>query len=993
MFLFLTLHKFVAFFTNQMKTLATLVSILFIHVLGMTAQNRFVSVVTNFTEKDYNGALQNWCVSQDEGGVVYIGNNEGLLSFDGFFWTHTPMPRGTIIRSVFVDKERIYAGSFEDFGYFEKDPLGRLNYHSLSSSLPSESLRDEEYWNIIPLGDDIVFQSFQHLYRYDRKNNKIEVIRAVIEDGHPNDEFHSLYLFQINGKLYAQKTLGNFYTLESNIWKPVWPLESYGSHIVGYSLPLSYNPLSSSIPDNTLIFTEDNLIFRVKDGRLENFKTEADNDIRSYRINRVTDGKNGTIFIGTIGNGVFHIDRKGNLISHYSTRSGLNNNTVLGLLNDKDGNLWVALDDGVSLIHTGLPVKVLYPDSNDPYLGMGYDIGIHDGHLVVATNQGAYTYEEHFSLVPQSIGQNWFVETFESQCFIGGNNQTLIMDAYHNSTSSVNVSGTDIKKGEIGGKDVLIQSSYYPMVYYLKDMEGKWRYQGIIEGVDTPIRQFEFDHDGNLWCSHWTNGVLKMRVADDFSRVTDKKYYPNVDNDSIPKKCFVVKIRGKIYFSQNGILYSYNETSDSFENETKLTEEMLSLGLIKHVARSNGNKFWIASPSYYSLMHYDNGYHLDYAIPLSLFNRINNGENFSIHQQDSVAYFTLNEALGMVELNKIENRPRTSSLSFFQLSNVDSNGNTVYLPLDSDSKTKLDNGNLRVYLSYPNYDNQPLRYRFILEGNGESKDTVNTEPLMYYPVINPGNYVLKCIVEELDGEQLDAISYDFRVNTPWFLRWWAWIIYGLILASTVYIVSNLRAKRILRRQQQKFAEDKARQEARIQEQALVIAHQEKKILESQLSSKSKELASMALGAYARQQVVENMKASLADKRKKGANTKEAERVLHAISGDERDDTMFWDTFEKNFDLIHENFFRNLRREFPSLTPSDLKFCALLRMNMSTKEISRFTNLTVRGVETARYRIRKKFNLDSQKSIVEFLIEFNSENTSPSPDINPSEEEQ
>ena len=78
---------------------------------------------------------------------------------------------------------------------------------------------------------------------------------------------------------------------------------------------------------------------------------------------------------------------------------------------------------------------------------------------------------------------------------------------------------------------------------------------------------------------------------------------------------------------------------------------------------------------------------------------------------------------------------------------------------------------------------------------------------------------------------------------------------------------------------------------------------------------------------------------------------------------------------KNFDMIHKNFFRNLRKQYPSLTASDLRFCALLRLNLSTKDIAQFTNLTIRGVETARYRIRKKLAIPGNINLVDFLIDF------------------
>lgn len=80
-------------------------------------------------------------------------------------------------------------------------------------------------------------------------------------------------------------------------------------------------------------------------------------------------------------------------------------------------------------------------------------------------------------------------------------------------------------------------------------------------------------------------------------------------------------------------------------------------------------------------------------------------------------------------------------------------------------------------------------------------------------------------------------------------------------------------------------------------------------------------------------------------------------------------------FQENFDLIHKNFFRNLISTYPNLTPADLRLCALLRLNYSTKEIARIQNLTLRGVEAARYRLRKKIDIQENEDLVSFMINF------------------
>jgi hypothetical protein len=79
--------------------------------------------VKKFTRNDYRAGLQNWTIRQDKSGMVYIANNEGLLTFDGANWQLYPLPNSTIVRSiVFGANGRLYAGGQDELGYFEPDP-------------------------------------------------------------------------------------------------------------------------------------------------------------------------------------------------------------------------------------------------------------------------------------------------------------------------------------------------------------------------------------------------------------------------------------------------------------------------------------------------------------------------------------------------------------------------------------------------------------------------------------------------------------------------------------------------------------------------------------------------------------------------------------------------------------------------------------------------------------------------------------------------------
>lgn len=203
------------------------------------------------------------------------------------------------------------------------------------------------------------------------------------------------------------------------------------------------------------------------------------------------------------------------------------------------------------------------------------------------------------------------------------------------------------------------------------------------------------------------------------------------------------------------------------------------------------------------------------------------------------------------------------------------------------------------------------------------------------------------------------------------------------------LVMRLYTRRRLNEVRRKIAEERAQHDAEIHKQQLVIAEQQKQILEKELTEKGKELASMALDAYSRQQVIDQLRESLNDARGKGVSNAGTVKALSArlqeLSTREGGGGEFWSMFEQNFDLIHEHFFRNLRRQFPNLTSGDLRLCVLIRMNLSTKDIARFQGLTVRGIETARYRLRKKLGLGPDASITDFLIDFGDDHAAPQPD--------
>ena len=131
--------------------------LLFGHFCSL-AQN-FLPPVTSYNSSDYSAASQNWGLSTDKDGTLYVANNEGLLRFDGQRWEVFTLPNKTIIRSVFCLGDRIYTGSYEEFGYWKKDDYGSLNYTSLSKLIKTK-YANEEFWQISAWENTVIFRSF-----------------------------------------------------------------------------------------------------------------------------------------------------------------------------------------------------------------------------------------------------------------------------------------------------------------------------------------------------------------------------------------------------------------------------------------------------------------------------------------------------------------------------------------------------------------------------------------------------------------------------------------------------------------------------------------------------------------------------------------------------------------------------------------------------------------------------------------------------------------
>ncbi len=148
---------------------------LIIFVMGVLELGGQVAVVCrsqpfvlNYTKTQYAGANQNWSVTQDQNGVLFFGNTYGLLEYNGAEWKQHTEPNIGIIRSTFADDNgRIYTGSFEEFGYWQRNSYGELDYTSISQELLPEEISNVSIWRIFRCQEFIFMHSFSKIFVID----------------------------------------------------------------------------------------------------------------------------------------------------------------------------------------------------------------------------------------------------------------------------------------------------------------------------------------------------------------------------------------------------------------------------------------------------------------------------------------------------------------------------------------------------------------------------------------------------------------------------------------------------------------------------------------------------------------------------------------------------------------------------------------------------------------------------------------------------------
>lgn len=945
---------------------------------GIAAQINSVGTpfIKNYSRLDYSSGQQNWMIDQAVDGRIYFANNDGLLEFDGLNWNLFPLPTGIIARSVFIsDNGRLYVGGFNEFGFFEADSIGQLVYHSLLALLNPDDRNFDEIWRIHQTPDGLVFQSFTQLIILNK--DTVEVVKAP-------GTFHFSYF--VNGQLLVvdlekgllRYSMGNFFPLvgtEALKGIEIWAILPFGNQL--------------------LIATAEKGIFIYNGDRLNEWLNPAADFLKQNQVYSAIRLDDNYLAFGTIQNGLLICTNEGVSVQKIDRARGLQNNTVLCLMKDKVGNLWLGTDNGIDYIEIDSPLSGL---SYEQGISAGYTAALFNGVLYLGTNQGVFfkkwgefltaEKDEKFNLIESTRGQVWTLQIIDDHLFCGNNNGTFIIEGTKASKIS-DVPGGWSYLSLPRDPNKIISGSYSGLVLLSKTAD-QWAFDKKIKGFNESSRLIEIDNDGSLWMSHGFKGVFHLFLNQEMDSVIHVDFFNSSNGFPTDFGINVTKLRDKIYFTSSDGSYEFNAQTAHFDKSLFLNNLIPCNKLSKLIEDERGNIWYFADDQVGVLRLQEDGGFVNINVPFKqIEGNLIGGFEYVIPIDEQNVLFGASK--GFIHYNPDQYKnyqfPFSVYINKVSLFKPDS---VIYWGHPNSYENNIPalafrNNALYFSFSANDFENSDkTEFSTFLEGYDADWSGWELRQMREFTNLYEGDYTFYVKARNIFGIETEVVLYRFSISPPWERTYLAYFTYSLIgLFLIVLIIISVRRKiersknQEIKRQQEKFRgrEEKLQLETLEAEKEIIRLRNEK--LREQMTMKDKELANSTLDMIQKNKLLTIIKNDL----KKITSSKiddELKTHIHTLSkriNRELDTEKQWEVFETHFENVHEAFLKRLKTQFPELSPRELKLCAYLRLNISSKEIAILMNISTRGVEISRYRLRKKLALDRNENLTDFILSF------------------
>jgi ligand-binding sensor domain-containing protein/DNA-binding CsgD family transcriptional regulator len=932
--------------------------------------------VSSYTSLEYKGGTQNWGIGQDQNGILYFANNEGLLTYNGAYWKIYPTPNKTIIRSVKIDVSgKIYIGGQDEIGYFSPNEYGILTYHSLKHLIPTKDRQFADVWDIVFNGKEIYFRTVNKIIRF--VNNKVDVYPTPIA---------WVYMGKVENKVYAQEINIGLKVFNAGKWDVICDDKRIISGNVTAVLP--YNG------DTLLITTLNDGLFLLKGKELINKKTAEDKIFYNDRINGAIQINKDLYALGTTSSGLLIINRKGVLVRQFSYTEGLYNSNIRNILLDQHQNLWLGLDDGISFIAFNSAIKHIYPDRKRQV--SSYASRIFDNKLYVGTSNGVFSAplntkqedlsnsQSQFSEVINTKGQTWGLAEINKHLLLANEDGTSVIDG-NNVKQLYKGLGTWLFSPIAKGNNNVIAGTYTGL-QYISFKDNEFSNRGTIAALNEPLRFMAVDEKLNcIWASHPYRGIFKIDLSPDKQKMIKTTLLTQKDGLPFTLYNYIFKVKNRIVAATADGIYEYDSVKKRFKPSQFFRPIFKKLS-IQYLTEDPDGNIWFVTTKKVGVVDFNKNRNSNFTIVEfpELTSKIVAGFENIYPYNDRNIFIGANKGLIHIDYRKYAANIFKPNVLLGQIriaGKTDSVFFGGYFGGERKAKQKLSFEYNSLHFEYASTlfeQKENIEFSYKLQGYDDDWSAWSSKSEKDYTNLAHGKYVFLVKARNNLGNESKSIGYAFTISPAWYRSNVAYVFYFVLFIYMLYLLIKVQEK------EHKKQQDNLRQkhQLEIERNEQQITKLQKKQLEADVEFKNKELATTTMHLVQRGKLLSKIGDELlplvqqTTSKDTANDLKKVIRLLNEAKKLDND----WEQFSIHFDHVHANFLSNLKEKYPNLSPSDLKLCAYLKLNLSSKEISQLLNITPRAVEVSRYRLRKKLNLKPEVNLFDFLLNTSPKNT-------------
>jgi K+-sensing histidine kinase KdpD/CheY-like chemotaxis protein len=795
------------------KTLCTKGVFTFIFLLSLISAKsqpgfeKGLPFINNYLPKIYEGGSQNWSIIQDDNGIMYFGNvnpPSSILKYDGVHWSKIPAVVNSVITRCFQKDKNgiIYYGGYMDFGYLYNDSIGKTVEYSLLKYIPKSKHNFTDIWSIQLAGNDIYFQSRERLFRLTKSGEN----NWIVKSWEPSTHF--MYSFYLNGTLYVHEQAKGLLKMVNDSLVLIPGSEFLGKERMQIMLPYEDKTMvnNASGSPKYLLGTFYHGLYLFDGKNFKPFATSADAFFKNsmlYKGIKIKDN----YALSILGHGVVFIDGKGKITQIIDKSAGLPSNVVSDFYEDKNGSLWLAMDNGLAKANLNSPFTQFTSESG--ISASPFDMArLPDGSLYVGTNNGLLRFDSvtHKFVLFNEIPLNQVFNTVAdgNTLLVPGNGLDIIKNG---KALVVRPSINDsLKIGQIAiskkHPDLLYVGTTFGITLFTRDPHSPtgWQYRGYLHDVAGEIKTFAETDDGRQWAGA-QNGML-FRITPFFDKdnrfdMSKTRVETFGKKQGIPGPASVIfSLNHQVYFLLDSSTVAYNETKKHFEPAslfgmhffTGVEDKQGRLWLSEANNKNLTLKFIIATPQ-------PNGkYNLDSTslLPLS-----DAGVLFPYFDKNDIVWFLTTDGLIHYDQKIKANFDHAYKTLITGITSQNKSLNPFEITAGKPPEIKFKNNALRFEYAAPFYESEDkTEYQTWLEGYEKTWSDLGKNTYKEYTNLSPGNYTFHVRAKNVYNKISNEAVYSFTILEPWYATWWAYLLYALAAVFLIYLFIKYRTRQL-----------------------------------------------------------------------------------------------------------------------------------------------------------------------------------------------------